>query len=58
MNKAGWQTSEFWMALIVSNVMLVVNAVGVAIPESVVVSIAGMVMAYAVSRGWVKSKAE
>jgi len=46
------------MALIVSNVMLVVNAVGVAIPESVVVSIAGMVMAYAVSRGWVKSKAE
>ena len=62
--KPGWKTTEFWMALLTNlfNMMLSMGALPANFPQDAMVStIAGVggavaLIAYIVSRGWLKAK--
>jgi membrane protein implicated in regulation of membrane protease activity len=53
--KTGWQTTEFWGTVAAALIPLLNQAFGWHLPVEVMVSVAGSVAAYVVSRGWVKA---
>ena len=52
--KAGWRTSEFWVTIATSNLILFNEQLGLHLPVDAIVSIAGVVIAYVFGRSIVK----
>jgi len=52
--KAGYKTSEFWVAVVTANVPLLNAAFGLNLPVEAIASIAGVAAAYILSRGVAK----
>lgn len=52
--KDGIKTSEFWVMLIVSNIMIFAKQLGWELDESTLLNITGMVIAYIGARTWAK----
>ncbi len=52
--KTGWRTSEFWATAVAALIPLINTAFGLDIPVEALVSIAGTIGAYVLSRGMAK----
>ena len=52
--KSGWKTSEFWVTIATSNLILFNEQLGLNLPVDAIVSIAGVVIAYVFGRSIVK----
>jgi hypothetical protein len=56
-NKPGWKTSEFALSLFAASLPLINRAFNIDLPTETIVSAVGAVVAYTLSRGWVKKEA-
>jgi len=52
----GIKSSEFWVTVIVSNIMLFANALGLEISQETVMSVTGIVVTYIGGRSYFKGK--
>lgn len=52
--KAGIKTSEFWLSLVGAIIPVLNSSLGLAIPIEGILSVAGMVVAYVISRTAIK----
>ena len=52
--KRGWKTSEFWVTILSSNLILFNEQLGLHLPVDAIVSISGMVIAYVFGRSITK----
>ena len=50
----GMRTSEFWVTIIVANLMLFAKALGLDVEEGTLMNITAMVIAYIGGRTWAK----
>ena len=53
---AGVKTSEFWLTLFTTNVMLFNDALGWGLTETTVMSMAGLVVTYIAGRSYFKTR--
>lgn len=52
--KPGYKTTEFWGIAVTAALTLVNSAFGMGVPDETIITIAGMVSAYAIARGQAK----